>query len=164
MNQFRLTRKQRRELEQTLARCHDTRLYARLLALRQIDEGCSIAHVAGVLGVSRQSIYNWLRACRDHARWEELKDRPRPGRPALWEQRLGGHLEQLLRQSPRDHGYFAETWTVPLLAEHLRHLWGQQPSSHTLRRQLHMLGYTWKRSRYALEPDPQREKKTANSA
>jgi transposase len=164
MDQFRLTRRQRRELEQTLTHCHDARFYARLLALRQIDEGGSILRVAGVLGVSRQSVYNWLRACRDSSRLDVLKDRPRPGRPSLWEQRLGGHLEELLRQSPREHGYFAGDWTVPLLAEHLRHTWGQEPSSHTLRRQLHALGYTWKRSRYALEPDPQQEKKTANPA
>lgn len=164
MDQFRLTRKQRRELQHSLAHCNDRRLYARLLALRQIDEGCSILHVARVLGVSRQSVYNWLRACRETGRLDVLKDRPRPGRPSLWEPRLGGRLEELLRQSPQEHGYFAGDWTVPLLAEHLRHLWGQEPSSHTLRRQLHALGYTWKRSRYALEPDPQQEKKTADSA
>jgi len=164
MDQFRLTRKPHRELQRTLVDCHDKRLYARLLALRQIDEGCSVVHVARVLGISRQSVYNWLRACREIGRLDELKDRPRPGRPSLWAQRLGGHLEELLRQSPQQQGYFAGDWTVPLLAEHLRHLWGQQPSSHTLRRRLHALGYTWKRSRYALEPDPQQEKKTADSA
>ncbi len=164
MEQFRLTRRQRRQLQQTLVRCHDRRFYARLLALRQIDEGCSVGHVARILGVSRQSVYNWLRVCRQTGRLDELKDQPRPGRPSPWQPRLGGHLEQLLRQSPQEHGYFAGDWTVPLLAEHLRHLWGRQPSSHTLRRQLHALGYTWKRSRYALEPDPQQEKKTAHSA
>jgi len=34
-------------------------------------------------------------------------------------------------------------------------------SESTIRQHLHRLGYTWKRSRYVLEPDREREKKTA---
>jgi transposase len=161
MDGLQRARNQCRKLEQALAQCHDKRFFRRLLALRQVDQGASISQVAVNLGVSRQSIHNWLRVYRTTGRLDSLEDRPHPGRPSLWDQWPGGGIAELLSQSPQDLGYFAGDWTVPLLAEHVRHTHGQEPSWSTLRRRLHALGYTWKRSRYVLEPDPELEKKTS---
>ena len=164
MDRFQLTSEQRRELDKTLSGCHDTRLYRRLVALRLIDQGDSVSRVARTLGVSRQSIHNWLQLFQAAGTLEVLRDRPREGRPAHWNEQFRDQFDQWLSQSPEAYGYFAGTWTVPLLAEHVRHTHGWEPSASTLRRQLHALGYTWKRSRYVLAPDPQREKKTPDSA
>ncbi len=164
MDRFQLTCKQRRELRETLSNCRDMRLYRRLLALRLIDQGSSISQVARTLEVSRQSVHNWLQILQAGRTLDALRDRPREGRPAHWDEPFRDQLDQWLSQSPEAYGYFAGTWTVPLLAEHIRHTHGWEPSASTLRRQLHALGYTWKRSRYVLAPDPQREKKTPDSA
>lgn len=72
-------------------------------------------------------------------------------------------LQNLLQRSPQHPGYFATQWTVPLLQEQLRHGVGEYYSGRTVRRGLHRLGYVWKRARYVLMPDPEREKKTPNS-
>lgn len=117
MDGIQLTGKQGRELERALAQCDDTRLFHRLLTLRQLDQGFSISQAAQNLGVSRQSIHNWLRVYRDTGRLDGLEDRPHPGRPSLWEQCSGNGIESLLPQSPQVLGYFAGDWTVRLLAE-----------------------------------------------
>jgi transposase len=40
---------------------------------------------------------------------------------------------------------------------------GMHVSDATLRRALHRLDHAWKRPRYVLQPDPEREKKTQDS-
>jgi transposase len=69
----------------------------------------------------------------------------------------------LLERAPGEFGYPHGGWTLSLLREQLEQGTGQGVSEDTIRRELHRLGYAWKRPRYALEPDPEREKKTANS-
>ena len=73
-------------------------------------------------------------------------------------------LEALLAVSPQDLGYPHVSWTVPLLQEVLEIATEQWVSDDTLRRALDRLNYVWKRPRYDLDPDPEREKKTAASA
>jgi transposase len=68
-------------------------------------------------------------------------------------------LEALLALSPQDLGHPRVSWTVPLLQEALEALTDQRVSDDTLRRALRRLDYVWKRPRYDLDPDPEREKK-----
>ena len=70
--------------------------------------------------------------------------------PAYNEERtIVESVRALLAQDPRRLGYRATTWTVPLLAGHLRAHDGCVVSARTLRRRLHEWGYRWKRPRYA---------------
>jgi transposase len=69
-----------------------------------------------------------------------------------------------LEQRPDELGCPGLNWTVPLLRDYLQRSSGQGLSDDTLRRELDRLGYVWKRSRYVLPPDPQREKKTRDPA
>jgi transposase len=164
MDEFRLTAAQRRKLRGELEHTRDVRVYRRLLALLEVEQGRTVSEVARSLGVTRQSVHNWLREYREQPRVESLQDQPRPGRPSLGDDSLREELRALLDQSPRAQGYLANVWTVPLLQEHLRHEREQSLGARTLRRELHELGYTWKRSRYVLAPDPEREKKTPDSS
>jgi hypothetical protein len=68
-------------------------------------------------------------------------------------------LQRFLDRSPADLGYFAVNWTVPLLRDPLQMCLGKKFSDHTIRRGLRQLDYVWKRPRYVLETDPDREKK-----
>jgi hypothetical protein len=64
-----------------------------------------------------------------------------------------------LDQPPDHFGYQSTAWTIPLLRSHLAH-WGLTGfCDATLRRQLHALGYVWRRPRYVLAPDPRRAAK-----
>ena len=64
--------------------------------------------------------------------------------------------------APDQLGYPAVNWTVPLLREALQDGTGHWVSDDTVRRALDRLGYTWKRPRYVLDPDPELENKTAH--
>jgi len=92
-----------------------------------------------------------------------LVDRRGGNRPSLWTEDLQAVLCASLVQPPDHFGYQAVEWTVPLLQEHLARWGDERPSATSIRRQLHTLGYVWKRPRYVLDPDPQREKKTVDS-
>jgi transposase len=161
MSEFALTPARRRRLQQQLKYTQDARVYRRTLAILQVDQGIPINQVAHLLGVTRQSIYNWIDDyCQDHDP-AALADAQRIGRPRFWTEDLQGQLQNLLGQSPEQLGYPAVNWTIPLLREQLGRSTGQWPSEDTLRRQLHRLDYVWKRPRYVLDPDPELEKKKA---
>jgi hypothetical protein len=73
-------------------------------------------------------------------------------------------LEAFLQRNPIELGYFAANWTIPLLRDALALGIGLRFSDDLIRNALSDLGYAWKRPRYVLEPDPDREKKNGKSA
>ncbi|WP_158592225.1 helix-turn-helix domain-containing protein [Noviherbaspirillum sedimenti] len=162
MESERLTASERRQLLNVLRQTHDLRQYRRALAVLESGCGKAAAEIAESLQVSRQSVYNWIEAFRQTRDVQALADAPRCGRPVSWSGQAQALLQTLLKGMPQDLGYFATQWTVPLLQEQLWHSLGCHYSARTVRRSLHRLGYLWKRARYVLAPDPEREKKTAN--
>ena len=160
MRELSLTVVQRELLQACLEAPPGAGFSRRALALLALDEGQSVAEVAEWLGVSRQSIYNWWQAFAESSRPETLVDHYGVGRPSLWTRRLERLLLRGLGRRPDDLGYPGMNWTVPLLREDLYDQAGAWLSEDTIRRQLQRLGYVWKRYRYVLPPDPEREKKT----
>jgi transposase len=155
-----LTAAQRRRLRRQLHQTPDARVYRRTLALLEVGQGKPVADVARTLQVARRTVYYWVEAYAQGHDPAALIDAPRPGRPSLWTEEARSLLCELLAGPPDRRGYFAANWTVPLLREELRHGTGARFSDDTLRRELHRLGYAWKRPRYVLAPDPEEEKKT----
>jgi transposase len=164
MSQLKLTPWQRRRLSQQLKATSDARTYRRTLALLELDRGRSAADIAAMLGVTRQSVHNWAAdfACEPDP--TVLRDAPRSGRPPFLDEGPEGVLPSLMDRSPGDFGYPHADWTVPLLQQELERGLGLRPADETVRRWLRRLGYVWKRPRYVLDPDPEREKKTADPA
>src|SRR5947209_5118319 len=149
-----LTAWQRRKLRTQLRRADEASYYRRLSALLELDRGRSVAEVAALLRVTRQSVYNWARAlaaCPDPA---VLQDRYGVGRPRLWTEALQALLRTGLERRPYELGYAGMNWTVPLLREYLHHEGGRWLSDDSIRRELDRLGYVGKRFRYVLPPDP----------
>lgn len=162
MNSIRLTDAQQRRLEQQLRDTPDAGLFRRTLAVLEAASGRPIAAIARMLRTSRVSIYHWI-ACFEQARDPgALVDQRGGNHPSLWTEDLQAALVASLQQLPEDLGYQAVEWTIPLLREHLQRWRAVDLSETSLRRRLHELGYVWKRPRYVLAPDPQREKKTAH--
>jgi transposase len=150
-----LTHWQRRHLERQLRSTRDARVFRRTLAVLEVAGGEPVASVAGRLRVTLRAVYHWVATYgRDNAP-DALADRNRPGRPRLLTPSDRELLRELLGRSPQELGYFAAQWTVPLLREHLARRTGRPLSDDTLRRELRRLRYTWKRSRYTLDPDPE---------
>ncbi len=163
MEGLKLTWRQRQRLAEQLQRAQDARLYRRTLAVLEIGRGRSIAQVAQTLGVTRQSVYNWVAGYAQAYDPRALRDQPHPGRPGFWNEDHQALLRCLMERAPEEFGYFAGSWTVPLLQEQWEHATGVYPSEDTVRRGLLELGYVWKRGRYELTPDPELEKKTPDS-
>jgi transposase len=164
MNRLNLAPGQRRDLQCQLARASDVRVYRRTLAVLAVDRGRPMADVADALGVTRQSVHNWVAAYARDPVPAALTARPREGRPPLLTADGVGWLRLLLARPPQSLGYPAANWTVPLLCDALHRDTGRRPSEDTVRRALHRLGYVWKRPRYVLAPDPDREKKKTRPA
>jgi len=163
MSRLKLTSWQRRRLRRQLAETHDARLYRRTLAVLEFDHGRPAADIARMLGVTRKCVYDWVGAYSEDHDPSSLEDEGGRGRHPLLDEDQEHLLEALLAVSPQDLGYPHTSWTVPLLCEVLEIATEQRVSDDTLRRVLHRLDYVWKRPRYDLDPDPEREKKTAHS-
>src|SRR3954471_2805707 len=159
MSRLKLTYWQRSRLRRQLKEAADARLYRRTLAVLELDRGRSAADIADMLGVTRQSVHNWAATYTQGLDPTALEDDERAGRPRLLCEDDEALLRSLLDRSPQDLGHQATSWTVPLLQHELERGTGQRPSDDTVRRGLARLGLVWKRPRYVLAPDPEREKK-----
>lgn len=153
-----LSRSDREQLQRQMQTTHSAREARRLGALLRWDEGEKATAVAQRFGVSRQTLYNWRRKFQATGS-PELEDDDRSGRPTVWTPERVDVLEQLLSDAPGDHGFHAVGWTVGLLQKRLKQSLDWEVSDYSLREKLHDLDYVWKRFRYRLAPDPQREKK-----
>jgi transposase len=163
MREFVLSRSQRYRLRQQLTHTRDASLYRRTLALLELDKGKPLAQVARSLGVTRQTVYNWIDAYTQCFDPLALVEGERSGRPATWTPELQELLQTLLHESPTEWNYHAVNWTVSLLQQQLATWDGRVLSGDTIRRRLHEMGYVWKRTRYVLPPDPDKEKKKTHS-
>jgi transposase len=164
MSRLNLTSWQRQRLRRQLAQTPDARVFRRTLAVLEFDFGRSAADIARMLGVARQTVYEWVDTYSQTLQATALEDEEGRGRHRLLDEDDEHLLEALLRDSPQDLGYPHTSWTVPLLQHALELGTGRQASDDTIRRFLRRLDYVWKRPRYILDPDPQlRGKKAADS-
>lgn len=163
MQDFRLTSRQRRRLLAELKSVGDARVAKRVIALLELDQGTAPTEIAARLGVTRQTLYNWIRRFSAGGGLRALHERERSGRPPKLSEAVRGVLVWLLKQPPDAFGYAAVGWTTSLLRELLATRLDVHVSDDTVRRALHQLDHAWKRPRYILQPDPDREKKTLDS-
>src|SRR4051812_23733799 len=155
-----LTAAQHRSLESQLWQTGDTALARRILALLELDQGRPVSEVARLVRADRRRVQRWRSRYLAGGGLAALRQQPGQGRPSVWNADLAGQLQAALAHRPDELGQLAMNWTVPLLQAALP---GEPAlSAATLRRRLHTLGYVWKRFRYVLAPDPEREKKTQN--
>jgi transposase len=164
MRDLALTANQRRALERQLRGTRDAGVYRRTLAILEVDAGRPIVEVARLLRTSRPSIYHWIDWYAEDRDPKQLLDERGGNHDTVWTAERQARLEASLAQPPDHFGYQAVEWTVPLLREHLARSGTPPPSATSIRRQLWVLGYVWKRPRYILDPDRDREKKDSDQA
>lgn len=159
MRQLHLTPQQRFRLRQQLHDTNDAGLLRRTLALLQLDAGRSTAAIATELRVDRRSVGRWLGRYLQNPTPATLRDHRGHGHLTAWDEELVAILRAAVQTPPSHWGYHALEWTVPLLQQYLARWDDHDWSDMTIRRQLHRLGYVWKRPRYVLIPDPRRAAK-----
>jgi transposase len=153
MARINLTHSQRQELQHLARRGRDARVVRRAQGLLWLDQGEHPITVAQRLGVTRESVYAWVRRLQypgGRALAEKLMEQPRSGRPREKRQAVQEMVQQVRDTQPSQYGYQAEGWTAALLRQHLETTEGIEVSDATVRRCLKGMGYRWKRPRYVL--------------
>ena len=164
MAEILLTGRERAALLKLIATTTDARLLRRAYAVLWLDEGESVTKVAAQLNASRQSVYNWC--ARFLERWDlplvtRLSDAARTGRPVTVQGIIDPVLDQVIDTDPREVGYRATVWTVPLLVQYLTDQHQLTASAQSVRLALARLKIHWKRPRHrlALRPGTWRQAK-----
>jgi transposase len=154
------TRYDRPRLEKALRGATEARAFRRLQAVLLIAQGRPIAEVAEITGVSKRSVYGWLRRYLRRHRVDDLTERPRSGRPTTAEVITDERIRRELAKDPMTLGYSTTTWTVRTLANHLGRTYDCRITEQTLRRRMRDMGLRWKRPRYTFSTkDPHRAQK-----
>ena len=138
----------RRRLERALSVAREARLYRRIEAVLLVAEGPPISEAARRVRAPRLSVRRWVERYLATDDAAALADQPRRGRPHSAPQLSPRRLAAALARDPRNKGYQATSWTVPLLRHYLQQRHGITISARTLRRRLHEADYRWKRPRY----------------
>ncbi|HJW27823.1 MAG TPA: IS630 family transposase, partial [Saprospiraceae bacterium] len=114
--------------------------YLRRLAVRAVEEKhYSPELIADIFGLSRSSIYDWLRWYRTGGE-AALDTRTAPGAPAVITPIMEWWLEQtVLKSTPVDHGYDTVLWTRAILVELLKKHFGVCVPESTVGLHLHAL-------------------------
>jgi len=142
-----------RALAKHIQETKDVKVLKRAQALLWLSEGMSIREIAKRLGISRQTMYDWVSSYqnkRNQSFISRLQDHPRTGRPPKKSTIIIRELEALLSKSPRQYGYHYAEWTASLLGKVLKREHNLDISTKTIRRCLHHSHYVWKRPGYAL--------------
>jgi transposase len=138
-------------LKKALKRAADKRTFQRVQAVLLVARGRAIKEVAGIVGVTVQTVYNWVSLYLEHHQVEALNDAPRSGRPQVAQKITKARILRELRRNPLWLGYRTTVWTVKLLAARLNQLYQCQISPYTLRRRMKEIGLRCKRPRYFYE-------------
>ena len=163
MSRLHLSNHQVAHLENILKASDDARTFKRALALLEVSSGETISSVAEKLQITRATIHNWINWYMAKDTFINLSDRDRTGRPSIWNLEIDAHLSDALASDPGEYGYMAVGWTVELLRQHLKTSAGITASADSIRDRIHAKGFVWKRPRYILQPDPERDEKKLGS-
>src|SRR5258708_676293 len=114
-----LTVRQCVDLEAATAHAPSARECCRAQALLWLAEGESVEAVSERMGVSRQTVYNWIDRSQERTGDDlraRLTDAPRPGRPRAGGGVVDALIAEVIDTDPRVLGYHQTVWTAPLLS------------------------------------------------
>ena len=125
----------------------------RVKAGRLLLAGKGCAQVALAVGVARQTVYTWKRLL-DEGGIDALRAVPERGRPAQLDEQQVASLRAALLQTPTEHGFGTELWTLKRVCVRIERLHGVRFGQTQIWRILGALGFSvQKPERRALERD-----------
>jgi transposase len=149
-----LTEMERSALQDILKRAREARVVKRAQVLLWLDAGEAPPAIAQRLTITRQTVYNWVRAFQTRegqSLLERLRDGARSGRPPTKRAAITALIKQLWEQSPG--AVTPETADIPRTAPALQRRLAQEGmavNERTIRSTLRQLNYSYKRPRYVL--------------
>jgi transposase len=148
MRAFVLSEEQAVRLRVELKQSHRSKVYRRAAGLLAASQGTAVSSIASLLGVTRQTVYNWIASYSED---KNLNDAPRSGRPSLMTEEIDASIVNALATTPETFGYSSSRWSASILRTHVGSLLPHEISDETLRRRLRRIGYSWKGGRYVLQ-------------
>jgi transposase len=130
--------------------------YLRKIAVHAVEEHhFSPEDVIKMLGLSRSTIYAWLKRFREHG-YAGLDTKKAPGAPPLVTEEMEVWLKRTVLESRPEHfGYDTPLWTCDLLAELISERYGVHVIGATINQHLHKLGLVNQKPNYIpREQDP----------
>lgn len=125
----------------------------RVRAGRMLLAGKGCAQVALAVGVARQTVYTWKKLLEEGG-IDALRAVPDPGRPARLGEAQRAQLRAALLQSPSEHGFATELWTLKRVAVLIDRLHGVRFGQTQVWRLLGGLGFSpQKPDKRAIERD-----------
>lgn len=113
----------------------------RLRAGRMLQKGKGCAEVALAVGVARQTVYTW-KALLDEGGIDALRSVPGRGRPAKLDENQLTCVRAAILQSPTEHGFGTELWTLKRVGAVIERLHGVRFSQAHVWRILGSLGFS----------------------
>ena len=124
-----------------------------LRAGRMLLAGKTPAQAAHAVGVARQTVYTW-KALLDEGGIDALRAMPTRGRPARLDDEQLQALGRALLQSPTEHGFGTELWTLKRVGVLIERMYGVKFGQTQIWRILGGLGFSvQKPERRAIERD-----------
>ncbi|MEH1848321.1 MAG: helix-turn-helix domain-containing protein [Nostoc sp.] len=121
-------------LEKSLPESYRQRIEIMLLA----DEGKTQTEICQILGCCPATARHWMHIARTGMA-HQWQDSP-IGRPKAINDEYLERLKELIRSSPRDHGYAFRRWTANWLGKHLVKEFGIEVSDRHIKRLLKQMG------------------------
>ncbi|WP_109012144.1 helix-turn-helix domain-containing protein [Nostoc commune] len=121
-------------LEKSLPESYRQRIEIMLLA----DEGKSQTEICQILGCCPATARHWMHIARTGMahQWQDCPI----GRPKAVNEEYLERLKELIKSSPREHGYAFRRWTTNWLGKHLAKEFGIEVSDRHIKRLLKQMG------------------------
>jgi transposase len=134
---------QKRELERfrTLASSKDSE---KALMVLLNSEGIKVGQIAETLKRNPHTVRDWLKRYNAEG-LKGLRRKYSPGRPDEKRAMLKPHIQEILLDSPLEHGYQDHVWSVPLIVHDAALKLNLSVSGDTVTRALNAMGYSYKR-------------------
>lgn len=128
----------------------DHRLARRITALLLFADGYRITGAAELLGITRQTVYAWLRALMLEG-LESLHYRKSPGRPGRLTKTQKRELVDLIKAGPQAAGFETACWTALLVQQLIERKFGVLYSRHYVCELLHNLGFSYQKAAFVAD-------------
>ena len=125
----------------------DLRLVRRVSALLGLANGETVAQVAETLSVSRQAVYNWLKAFMLYG-MDSLVYRWSRGRKPRLTRTQKKRLTELVEAGPLEAGYSTGCWTSLLIQQLILREFGVLYNRHYVCELLHNLGFSFQKAKF----------------
>lgn len=128
-------------------RVGDLRLVRRVSALLDLTRGVAVVQVAEIYSVSRQAVYDWLKAlmCRGE---DSLVYRRSPGRKPRLTKVQRQHLRALVEAGPQAAGFTTACWTSLLIQQLIQREFGVLYNRYYVCELLRTLGFSVQKARF----------------